>query len=177
LKTTDGIHVRRNANASTKCDVCDELHQQYVNVKTTRMEQDNIKQQRIAHIGVIMALRNYYMSDVERAMRDYRFQTIAFDGTNSNTCKCPASWRSQLRDEQADNTYVQQKIQSVLIHGKALIFYAAQPYVELGMNLSVSTVLDALEYVDPRTEIVRFQFDGEYAHIKFVMNVMIMEML
>jgi hypothetical protein len=60
---------------------------------------------------------------------------------------------------------VQQKIQSVLIHGKALLFYVAQPYMELGMNLSVSTVVDALRYVDPRTEIVRFQFDGEISPI------------
>ena len=164
LKNADGIHVRRNANASTKCDICDDLHKRYIDIRATKLEQDGIKQQRIAHINAIMNLRNFYMSDVERAMRDYRFQTIAFDGTNSNTCKCPISWRSQLRDEQAENTYVPQKIQSVLIHGKVLLFYVIPPYVDHGMNLSVSTVLDALEYVDPRTECVRFQFDGELAH-------------
>ena len=163
LKNADGIHVRRNANASTKCDMCDDLHRRYIDIQATKLEQDNIKLERIAHINAIMTLRNFCMSDVERSMRDYRFQTIAFDGTNSNTCKCPISWRSQLRDEQADNTYVPQKIQSVLIHGKILLFYVIPPYVDHGMNLSVSTVLDSLEYVDPRTECVRFQFDGELA--------------
>jgi hypothetical protein len=160
LKDIDHIHVRRKANASTKCDMCDELHKRYIDANASKLDLDNIREQRTLHIACIMNLRSFYMSDVERAMRDYRFQTIAFDGTNSNTCKCPLSWRSQLRDEQPEGTFVQQKIQSVLIHGKALVFYAIPPYVENGMNLSVSTVLDSLQYVDPRTEVVRFQFDG-----------------
>ena len=68
-----------------------------------------------------------------------------------------------------------QKIQSVLIHGKALIFYPIPPYVQKGMNLTVSTILDALQYVDPRTEAVRFQFDGELtvnelSNISFIMK-------
>jgi hypothetical protein len=29
------------------------------------------------------------------------------------------------------------------------------------MNLTISTLVDALQYVDPRTEIVRFQYDGK----------------
>ena len=162
LKQADGIHVRRNANASTKCDMCDELHKRYIDINATKQDLENIRHQRTLHIACIMNLRSYYMADVERAMRDYRFQTVAFDGTNSNTCKCPLSWRSQMRDEQPEGTYLQQKIQSVLIHGKVLVFYVVPPYVANGMNLSVSTVLDSLQYLDPRTEVVRFQFDGKY---------------
>ena len=72
-----------------------------------------------------------------------------------------------MRDEQPDGTYMQQKIQSVLIHGRALLFYVVPPYVETGMNLSVSALMDALQYVDPRTEVVRFQFDGNSIRRKY----------
>ena len=161
VKKMDGIHVRRKANTTTKCETCDEIHPSMVDLKTTKSELERLREQRMSHMREIMSLRNCYLNDVERSMRDYRFQTIAFDGTNSNTCKCPLSWRSQLRDEQPEGTYVAQKIQSVLIHGKALVFYPIPPYVQKGMNLTVSTILDALQYVDPRTEAVRFQFDGE----------------
>ena len=67
-----------------------------------------------------------------------------------------------MRDEQADGTFVAQKIQSVLIHGVALIFYPITPNVPLGMDLTVSCLIDALQYLDPRVRKVRFQYDGNY---------------
>ena len=100
------------------------------------------------------------MSDTQRAKADYTFQTIAFDGTNSNSCNCPQNWRSEVRGEATDGTFVPQKIQSVLIHGRALIFCVVPPYVPHGMDLTISCLVDALSYVDPRTTVVRFQFDG-----------------
>ena len=101
-----------------------------------------------------------YVNDTQRAKVDHTFQTIAFDGTNSNSCNCPQNWRSEVRGEASDKTYVPQKIQSVLIHGRALLFYIVCPFVHHGMDLTVSCLVDALSYLDPRTNIVRFQFDG-----------------
>lgn len=59
-----------------------------------------------------------------------------------------------------ENSFVEQKIQTVLIHGKALNMYVAMPFMECGASLTVSTILDSLEHIDPRVETVRFQFDG-----------------
>jgi hypothetical protein len=140
--------------------VCDELHSRATNKSASRAELQQVAQDRALHRQDIMSLRQFYLRDILRAERDYTFQTIAFDGTNSNTCKCPLSWRSYFRDEQAEGTFVQQKIQSVLIHGVALIFYVVTPCVPLGMNLTVSSVIDALQYLKPTTRAVRFQFDG-----------------
>ena len=140
--------------------MCDELHARATAKTASRADLLLVAADRAQHRQDIMTLRSYYLRDIQRAERDYTFQTIAFDGTNSNTCKCPLTWRAAVHDEQADGTFVQQKIQSVLIHGVALVFYAVTPCVPLGMDLTVSTLVDALQYVDPRTRVVRFQYDG-----------------
>lgn len=154
------VRIRRKANTTTKCAECDELHARASSSTVTRADLKLIAEEHARHREDIRSLRLLYMEDIQKAQSSYRFQTIVFDGTNSNTCKCPQDWRSYVRNEQGNNTYVQQKIQSVLIHGVALLFYVVTPTVELGMNLTISTLQDALQYVDPRTEIVRFQYDG-----------------
>ena len=63
--------------------------------------------------------------------------------------------------EQESNSFVEQKIQSVLIHGVALSFYVVTPFVSTGMDLTVSVLLDALSLLSPEVETVRFQMDGE----------------
>jgi hypothetical protein len=127
----------------------------------TRSERNDIQRARAEHRKEVYTLRQLYVADTQRAKVDCTFQTIAFDGTNSNSCNCPQNWRSAVRGEAQEGTYVPQKIQSVLIHGKALIFYVVPPFVAPGMDLTVSCLVDALKYVDPRTKVVRFQFDGE----------------
>jgi hypothetical protein len=154
------VRIRRKANTTTKCEICDELHIRASAVGVTRAQLAEIAEDRIQHRHDIRSLRLRYMDDIQRSHSSYKFQTIVFDGTNSNTCKCPMNWRAHIRDEQAKNTFVQQKIQSVLIHGVALLFYVVTPFVPLGMNLTVSTLMDSLQYLDPRTEVVRFQYDG-----------------
>ena len=143
--------------------VCDELRSRATEQNATRADLLLVSEDRARHRQDIMIFRNYYLRDIQRAERDFTFQTIAFDGTNSNTCRCPLNWRAAVHNEQADGTFVQQKIQSILIHGVALLFYVAEPHVHTGMDLTVSTLIDALQYVDPRTRIVRFQYDGELA--------------
>jgi hypothetical protein len=159
------VRVRRKANVTTKCQICDELYLRATDPKTTRAELAEIREARVAHHKDIHRLRQLYMSDTQRAKHDVTFQTIVFDGTNSNSCNCPQGWRSSVRGEKQDGTFVPQKIQSVLIHGRALIFYAVPPCVELGMNLTVSCLVDAMQYVDPRTRVIRFQYDGEQGSI------------
>ena len=155
------VRVRRKANTTTKCATCDDLHRRASAIAVTRAELKAIAEARAEHRDDIRSLRLRYMDDIQRAQSTYRFQTIVFDGTNSNTCKCPQDWRAHMRDEKSNNTFVQQKIQSILIHGVALLFYIVTPTVPLGMNLTISTLMDALQYIDPRTEVVRFQYDGE----------------
>ena len=139
---------------------CDDLHSRATDKSATRAVLLTVSVDRAQHRQEIMELRSCYLRDIQRAERDPYFQTIVFDGTNSNTCKCPLNWRAAMRDEQADGTFVAQKIQSVLIHGVALIFYPITPNVPLGMDLTVSCLIDALQYLDPRVRKVRFQYDG-----------------
>jgi hypothetical protein len=128
--------------------------------KSNREELARVREARIVHHKDIMELRQLYVDDTQRAKHDFRFQTIAFDGTNSNTCNCPQDWRSSVRGEAVEGTFVPQKIQSVLIHGRALVFYVVPPFVKSGMDLTVSCLIDAMQYVDPRTRVIRFQYDG-----------------
>ena len=139
---------------------CDELRASSLDPTKTRVELKQIHCARAEHRKDIETLRLLYVNDTQRAKVDHTFQTIAFDGTNSNSCNCPQNWRSEVRGEAADKTYVPQKIQSVLIHGRALLFYIVSPFVHHGMDLTVSCLVDSLAYLDPRTNIVRFQFDG-----------------
>ena len=102
-----------------------------------------------------------YQKDVQRATWDEKFATIIFDGTDSSYCYVPQAWREHVRVEQESNSFVEQKIQSVLIHGVALSFYVVTPFVSTGMDLTVSVLLDALSLLSPEVETVRFQMDGE----------------
>ena len=141
--------------------VCDSLRSQALDPGKSRGELVRIQEARAAHRKDIMRLRQLYVADTQRAKHDHTFQTIAFDGTNSNSCNCPQNWRAAVRGEAQDGTFVPQKIQSVLIHGKALLFYVAPPFVPTGMDLTVSCLVDALSHVDPRVRTIRFQFDGK----------------
>jgi hypothetical protein len=172
FKTKERVRVRRKANTTTKFGTCDELHARATAVTATQADIREVTVSRARHRDEIRSLRLCYMTDIQRAQSSYTFQTIVFDGTNSNTCKCPQDWRSHLRNEKGNNTYVPQKIQSILIHGIALLFYVVTPCVALGMNLTISTVIDAIQYLDPRTEVVRFQFDGNlFMHCTFFLRV------
>jgi len=140
--------------------VCDELVMRSRDPKANREELARVREARITHHKEIIELRQLYINDTQRAKHDMTFQTIAFDGANSNTCNCPQTWRASVRGEATDGTFVPQKIQSVLFHGRALVFYVVPPFVKSGMDLAVSCLIDAMQYVDPRTRTLRFQYDG-----------------
>jgi len=88
---------------------CDELLARSRDPKATREELGRIREARIVHHMEITELRQLYVNDTQRAKHDMVFQTIAFDGTNSNTCNCPQTWRAAVRGEAADGTFVPQK--------------------------------------------------------------------
>ena len=140
---------------------CDELLARSLDPTATRAQRQAIRQSRAEHAKDILLLRQLYINDTQRAKHDQTFQTIVFDGTNSNSCNCPQSWRSEVHGDAQEGTYVPQKIQSVLIHGRALVFYVVPPYVANGMDLTISCLVDALQYVDPMTSTIRFQYDGK----------------
>jgi hypothetical protein len=154
------VRVRRKANTTTKCDDCDGLHIELLNPALTRSQRAAVLRRRQVHHAHIRKLRKYYTDDVQRSLGSLHFQTVVFDGTNSALCNCPLSWRSHLRNEAGEDTFVKQKIQSVLIHGRALIYYVFPPYVKNGMDLTASVLVDALRYISPQVSVVRFQYDG-----------------
>ncbi len=144
------------------CTDCDELHKRSLNAKSNQ-ELLRIRELMTKHHDRIRNLRMFYMQDIKKAELDHTFQTIAFDGSDTRTCHCPQRWRAMLHNDSPENSFIEQKIQTVLIHGKALNMYVAMPFMECGASLTVSTILDSLENVDPRVETVRFQFDGMFA--------------
>jgi hypothetical protein len=113
-----------------------------------------------AHLEHIKSLRACYMDDVEKAKNTTTFQTITFDGSDTKTCEVPQRWRQKVHNESPDGAVLEQKIQTVLIHGKALNMYICTPCMKKGAALTVSTLLDSLTHVDDAVECVRFQFDG-----------------
>ena len=159
---------------SLTCAVCDELRKRSINAKSNS-ELLQIREFFQNHRNRIRQLRMFYMQDIQRSQNDPTFQTIAFDGSDTRTCRCPQRWRAMLHNDTPENSFVEQKIQTVLVHGKALNMYVAMPFMECGASLTVSTILDALEYVDARVETVRFQFDGNKAPCNFFYDILISE--
>ncbi len=156
----DRVKIRNKSNTTTKCMKCEDLRSRARAIGVTAKDLENIKMERKKHRDEIRALREFYHRDVQRANSDPTFASIIFDGTDSSYCICPQSWRGMVRMEQATDTFVEQKIQSVLIHGVGLYFYVVVPFVSKGMDLTVSVLLDALTVIPPEVQYIRFQFDG-----------------
>jgi hypothetical protein len=145
---------------------CDLLHQQALEAKS----KDQLLMIRIhiqKHHDRIRNLRRFYMEDIKRAEHDSTFQTITFDGSDTRTCQCPQRWRAMQHNDTAENCYVNQKIQTVLMHGRALNMYVCMPFMESGAALTVSTLLDSLEDMDASVEEIRFQFDGMDKFVRY----------
>ncbi len=152
--------LKHLCDMQTKFVECDDLHKRSINAKSNA-ELLQIRELFQKHQSRIRQLRMFYMHDIQRSNVDDTFQTIVFDGSDTRTCRCPQRWRATLHNDTPENSVVEQKIQTVLVHGKALNMYVALPFMECGASLTVSTILDALEYVDPKVQTIRFQFDGE----------------
>lgn len=138
---------------------CDEYNMKMSQAKSWP-EKTLIRTRHAAHLEHIKSLRACYMNDIEKAKNSPTFQTITFDGSDTKTCEVPQRWRQKVHNESPDGAVLEQKIQTVLIHGKALNMYICTPYMKKGSALTVSTLLDSLTHVDDAVECVRFQFDG-----------------
>ncbi len=187
------VRVRRKARTSTKCPgkwlgalqtlsksprlsgldmmcpltsrtECRELRNAMERGGLTLEERRELKQAKAEHKKVCRDLRLQYIMESHRALRDVSFQTLAFDGTDSATCRVPYEWAVAVRNEWPKNSVVQQKVQTVLAHGQFLHFYVLQPYVKLGADATTSTLVHALGCLAPEVRVVRFQFDGENTH-------------
>ena len=143
---------------STECSKYREIRQRFdVSRSTLRA----VQVERAAHMDEVRATRRRYHDDIMRASRDETFQTVSFDGTDSTTCRVPYEWAKQVRNEAVQGNYVQQKIQTVLMHGVGLHFHVIQPYMEQGGNATVETLLHSLSFLSKKVKEVRLQFDGK----------------
>ena len=123
------------------------------------------------HHQTIHELRAFYMNAISRAANDDTFQTVIYDGSDTNSCKCPHRWRQHMRNEAESNTFIEQKIQTVLIHQRKLLFFMAPEFVPRGGNLTASCVLASLPYIGPEVRVVRFQHDGKRSSLQCLLTI------
>lgn len=177
-----------NYATSTLTNVIDAVCEEINDLRTNAKNREAIEKWKVArekHSTYIAGRRKLVLAAEHRARQNPdREAMIYIDGADQNTTYCPQHWRTQLRLEQAEKSYIAQRIMSVLIIGQPdqLRFYSILPGVsELlkisintifriltlsltqmggGMNVSVSCLLDALQYIDSRAESLRVQIDG-----------------
>lgn len=93
---------------------------------------------------------------------DPTFATLTIDGADSNKTKVPQHWTKNVRTEYDDNSIVEQRVMTVLLHGQNLLhFYVFAPNVAKGMDCVVSCIVDSLRFIPPSVEKLRIQVDGE----------------
>ena len=55
-----------------------------------------------------------------------------------------------------------QRIQTVLMHGLRLMFYVFPPFVAKGADVTVSCLMNAIMHIPPEVRSVRLQVDGKF---------------
>ena len=136
----------------------------------TRAEFSNWREARNAHHIEIQKLRAKYQADQHRSRSDSSFVCIAIDGSNQATTYCPQIWTSHLHKDMPENSFVEQKVMGVVVHGTPddTIFYVCDPRVKSGMDLTTNCLLDILtNHVDLRASSLRLQFDGKTSFVSF----------
>ncbi len=115
------------------------------------------------HRQDIRQLRLLYHKACVQAMADETTATLTIDGADSNKTKIPQRWQQNCRGEYDDNSVVEQRVMSVLLHGQGrLHFYVFPPNVVKGMDMVMSCIIDSLQYIPPSVDKLRIQVDGEY---------------
>ena len=128
----------------------------------TRADIKFICDKRDCHRRLIRQLRMRYTDAIVRATTEQGFQTITTDGADSAKCHVPQAWRSNVHHELSEDDMMEQKMQTVLMHGIGLRFYPFGPFVAHGMNKTVSVLLDTLLDIPVELRILRWQIDGNY---------------
>ena len=143
---------------------CNKLTQQY-NAASTRADYDRWKEARGLHHEEIALYRGHYQADQLKSRSDSSFVCIGIDGSDQATTYCPQIWSSHLHGDMPENSYIQQKVMGVVVHGAPdeTIFYVTDPRVPHGMDLTTNCLLDALtNHTDLRASTLRIQFDGSF---------------
>lgn len=99
---------------------------------TTQEAKDKYTAGRRIHSEEIMKMRsNYHAAQVLSRGESNDLLTIALDGTDSNCCHCPQHWQEAVHGDADKNTFVEQSIMSVVIHGAAdkVRYYVTLPVV------------------------------------------------
>ena len=126
----------------------------------SNVERQELNRKRSTHLDHVFALRKPYEDSKVRCQTDRTFQSIIIDGADNQKCSCPHQWRYHVRREEKPDSAVEQKIETVIVHGTVTNFYVCPPFIPTGMNLTVSVLLDSLLDVPPEVEVLRIQFDG-----------------
>ena len=90
------------------------------------------------------------------------------------TTYCPQLWMSHLHKDMPENSYVEQKVMVVVVHGMPdeTVFYVCDPRVKSGMDLTVNCLMDALtNHADLRATSLRIQFDGNVCLFFYTPNL------
>ena len=175
------IRIRDKKNTTTKCtselylntlcvhilttviiSVCEALKIQ-TRQATTKTARDDARKRRLEHRQDIRQLRLLYHKACVQAMADETTATLTIDGADSNKTKIPQRWQQNCRGEYDDNSVVEQRVMSVLLHGQGrLNFYVFPPNVSKGMDMVMSCIIDSLQYIPPSVDKLRIQVDGEF---------------
>lgn len=113
--------------------MCEELNEQKVKAKN-RAELEDWKSARENHREYVAKRRRLVLDDEHRARTNPEsFAMIYIDGADQNTTYVPQHWRKHLRLEMDNNSYIKQRIMSVLIIGPTdrLVFYVCTPLVSM----------------------------------------------
>jgi hypothetical protein len=116
------------------------------------------------HHQDIAEFRRMYHADQIKSRSDSSFVCIGIDGSDQATTYCPQMWTSHLHKDMPENSYIEQKVIAVVVHGTPdnTIFYVADPRVKCGMDLTTNCLFDAITYhTDLRASTARFQYDGD----------------
>ena len=115
-----------------------------------------------------------YQADQIKSRHDSSFLYLGIDGSDQMTTYCPQLWMSHLHKDMPENSYVEQKVMVVVVHGMPdeTVFYVCDPRVKSGMDLTVNCLMDALtNHADLRATSLRIQFDGNVCLFFYTPNL------
>ena len=99
------------------------------------MERQELNRKRSSHLDHVFALRKPYEDSKVRCQTDRTFQSIIIDGADNQKCSCPHQWRYYVRREEKPDSAVEQKIETVIVHGTVMNFYVCPPFIPTGITL------------------------------------------
>lgn len=142
--------------------MCEDLKKRHFGAKSKK-DLEQVRADRLLHRKAIADQRLAYQKAIVMAQsEDATFATLTIDGADSNKTKVPQHWTKNVRTEYDENSLVEQRVLTVLMHGQGLLhFYVFAPNVAKGMDCVVSCIIDSLKYLPPSVDKLRIQVDGK----------------